>query len=386
MISARSVKRWYWIHKWSSLVSTLFLLMLCVTGLPLIFHDELEPLLSASRTPESVPPEQPAKSYEDIIARVRADHKDQAITYVGTEFGEDRILFVGLNTTPDAAPDSGIGITVDNKTGTTLGSEKNYEGVIGTLLWLHTGMFAGIPGKLFLGFMTLLFVLAIISGVVVYAPFMRRYSFATIRMRQGSHAKWIDYHKALGIVVTVWALVVGGTGAINTLADMVIKVWQYQELTGMIATSIKDDPNPNEIVKDNLSSVDQAILTAQEHEPGMELAFVAFPGTIFTSKKHYAVFLRGATAFTSKLIKPVLIDARSGEFTASREMPWYVSTLLLSQPLHFGDYGGLPLKIIWALLDIFVIIVLYSGTYLWWIRRKDIPILDSNDASSGVLA
>jgi uncharacterized iron-regulated membrane protein len=46
-------------------------------------------------------------------------------------------------------------------------------------------------------------------------------------------------------------------------------------------------------------------------------------------------------------------------------MPWYVKTLLLSQPLHFGDYGGLPLKIVWALLDILTIIILGSGVYLW---------------------
>ncbi len=44
--------------------------------------------------------------------------------------------------------------------------------------------------------------------------------------------------------------------------------------------------------------------------------------------------------------------------------------LLLSQPLHFGDYGGLPLKIIWALLDIVTIIVLGSGFYLWLAKLR----------------
>ena len=38
--------------------------------------------------------------------------------------------------------------------------------------------------------------------------------------------------------------------------------------------------------------------------------------------------------------------------------------------LHFGDYGGLPLKILWALLDVVTIVVLGSGLYLWWARRK----------------
>ncbi len=51
-------------------------------------------------------------------------------------------------------------------------------------------------------------------------------------------------------------------------------------------------------------------------------------------------------------------------------MPWYTHALLLSQPLHFGDYGGLPLKILWALLDLFTIAVLGSGLYLWLGKRN----------------
>ena len=42
----------------------------------------------------------------------------------------------------------------------------------------------------------------------------------------------------------------------------------------------------------------------------------------------------------------------------------------MSQPLHFGDYGGMPMQIIWALLDIATIIVLGSGLYLWLGRRN----------------
>ena len=83
--------------------------------------------------------------------------------------------------------------------------------------------------------------------------------------------------------------------------------------------------------------------------------------------------MRGDTAFTSRLIKPVLVDAQTAAFTATREMPWYIVTLLLSQPLHFGDYGGLPLKILWGALDVIAIVVLGSGIYLWWKRRK-VPI------------
>ncbi len=51
-------------------------------------------------------------------------------------------------------------------------------------------------------------------------------------------------------------------------------------------------------------------------------------------------------------------------------LPWYLRILELSRPLHFGDYGGLPLKIIWGLFDIVLIVVLVSGLYLWLSKRK----------------
>ena len=35
-MTPRTLRAWSWLHKWSSLVSTVFLLVLCLTGLPLI--------------------------------------------------------------------------------------------------------------------------------------------------------------------------------------------------------------------------------------------------------------------------------------------------------------------------------------------------------------
>ncbi len=47
-------------------------------------------------------------------------------------------------------------------------------------------------------------------------------------------------------------------------------------------------------------------------------------------------------------------------------VPWYIRLVEVSRPLHFGDYGGLPLKILWALFDLVSILVLISGVYLWF--------------------
>ena len=105
----------------------------------------------------------------------------------------------------------------------------------------------------------------------------------------------------------------------------------------------------------------------------MQLGFVGFPGSRMSSPHHYAVFMRGTEPLTARLLKPVLVDAETGRVTDSRDMPWYMTALLLSQPLHFGDYGGMPLKILWAVLDVITIVVLGSGLYLWFRRRQAVP-------------
>jgi uncharacterized iron-regulated membrane protein len=121
-----------------------------------------------------------------------------------------------------------------------------------------------------------------------------------------------------------------------------------------------------------LASLDVVTGNATRTIPGMDIAFIAFPGTPFTSTHHYAAFMRGDTPLTSRLMKPVLLDGETGEVSDASDLPVYLKALLVSQPLHFGDYGGMPLKIIWALLDVLTIIVLGSGLYLWAVKRSKV--------------
>ena len=77
------------------------------------------------------------------------------------------------------------------------------------------------------------------------------------------------------------------------------------------------------------------------------------------------MFFQGDTPLTERLLTPALIDAETGSSPMPAPMPWYYQALSLSRPLHFGDYGGLPLKLLWAALTLFTIIVLGTGLYLW---------------------
>ncbi len=104
--------------------------------------------------------------------------------------------------------------------------------------------------------------------------------------------------------------------------------------------------------------------------PGMRITSILFPYSRFNSPRHYLVWTKGASALDAHLFTAVMVDAESGRLSAVLSLPWYLRALEMSRPLHFGDYGGLPLKIIWAFLDVVTIIVLVSGVYLFFARSR----------------
>lgn len=378
-MTARALRIWYLVHKWTSLIATAFLLLLCLTGLPLIFHEEIEHYLEPHPEPRALTAESPRIDYDQVIASALATWPGEVVRYVVFD-SEKPLATVYTATSLTPPPIEGHAQPFDTRTGELFPSEPPDGGFMNLMLRLHTDVFMGLPGYLFLGFMGLLWVAALVSGVVVYTPFMRKLDFATVRTGRSSRLKWLDLHNVLGIVTLAWVFVVGLTGVINTLASPIFDLWQSDQLAEMTAP-YKDAP-PLE----RLGSLHQALETARKAAPDMEPGFIAFPGTELSSQHHYAVFMRGTTPLTARLLKPALVDASTGELTDMREMPLYVKTLLVSQPLHFGDYGGLPLKIIWSLLDLVSIVVLGSGLYLWLSRRKkpaQKPLAELNTSELG---
>ncbi|WP_459614437.1 PepSY-associated TM helix domain-containing protein [Bordetella sp. 2513F-2] len=367
MTAASKIKTWYLVHKWTSLVCTLFLLVICITGLPLVFHHEIEHLLDEGKPMAELPADTPTLSLDRIAAQGKSLYPNEYIDYIYMD-DEEPQAYVGLTPEHGKVIEAGHAVRVDTRTGDILHDGPTYASdrfsFMGIMLALHVDLYAGLAGQLFLGFMGLLFVIAIVSGVVLYGPFMKKLEFGTVRASRSRRLKWLDLHNLLGIVTLVWAFVVGLTGVVNELTVPLFRLWQATDLAAVVAPH-RDKPIPTQ-----LSSPQQAVDKALAAVPGSALSMVAFPGNPYGSPHHYVVWLKGDTPLTSKLNTPVLVDGVSGELTMVARMPWYLTALELSRPLHFGDYGGLPLKILWVLLDLVTIVVLVSGLYLWVARRK----------------
>ncbi len=368
MLTAKRVRFWYRVHKWTSLLCTLFLLSECLTGLPLIFGEEIFDLTHDHVHAAQVPQGTPAASLDSMVTAGKQKYPGLKVLFVAWDEDEPRV-FLDLSPSYDPKQGEDHSLVFDAHTGKLLEEQNVPVGWVYYAFKLHTELFAGLPGELFLGLMAVLFAVSLVSGAVVYGPFMRRLDFGTVRKGKHARVRWFDLHNLVGIVTLLWALVVGITGAMNTLSGPLFGLWRAQELPRLLAP-YQGKPMPRQF-----SSVDAAVIEAQRALPGMKVTSVNFPNPVDSSPRHYVIWTKGATPVTSQLFTPALIDVETGQLKVAKALPWYLRALEVSRPLHFGNYGGLPLKVLWAIFDVALIVVLVSGLYLWLSRRKT-PVED----------
>ncbi|WP_431205223.1 PepSY-associated TM helix domain-containing protein [Bradyrhizobium betae] len=367
-----ALRRWLFVHKWSSLICTLFLLLICATGLPLVLREEINGLLEDALPYAQVPENTPNVSLDRVVDASRKMYPGETIISVFVDDDEPKIMVYMASSWEafNANRKSLHSIRFDAHSGDVLKQTRPFgaDGLsfLQLMLTLHSDLFMGLPGELFLGAMALLFIAAIVSGIAIYGPFMRKLDFGTVRASRSRRLKWLDLHNLLGVATLGWALVVGATGVINELSTPLFALWQQTDVRAMLAP-LQGKPVPQ---TSELSSPQAAYDAVRTAFPDMITTSVVYPGAPFGSPFHYVVWTKGKEPLTSRLFSPVLVDARSGVLTSAVTMPWYLRTLELSRPLHFGDYGGMPLKIIWVLLDLFTIFVLGSGLYIWFARSR----------------
>jgi len=149
-LTRSSIKHWYMIHKWTSLICTAFMLLLCLTGLPLIFSDEIDRALGYSVTPPDLPETAERADLDAIISAAKARRPRDAVQFIVADPDEPDLWFVRMAESVAAAKPSAF-YAFDARTGDYLYQYPLDQGIMNVVLRLHVDMFAGLWGTLFLG-------------------------------------------------------------------------------------------------------------------------------------------------------------------------------------------------------------------------------------------
>jgi hypothetical protein len=262
------------VHKWSKpLVCTVFMLLLSNTGAAFdLYNHEIGASCWAPRSKRrSCRQARHAREPGPGAGGGEAQHPDRVVQFVSQERMTTRLVRSRSRPTPEPTDNfSSRGGT--RAPARSLANPKTDEGFMYVMLKLHVDLFAGLPGKLFLGFMGFLLLVAIVSGVVLYSPFMRKLDFGTVRRDRrppqvAGPAQPARYR--------TWRGLHGGRDRHDQhLGDLIVKYWQHDQLSALL----KPYQGQPTVPAAERGPVQQSMEVALKSAPGMKLSFIAFGG------------------------------------------------------------------------------------------------------------
>jgi uncharacterized iron-regulated membrane protein len=349
------------LHMWMGIGSGLYVLLVTLSGAGLVFRGEIQRRLYPelfwvmdSRS-ERIP-------MAEAVRNLSAAYPDYKILGV-EQPTPDRHTFIGyLEKEEDIKA-----VFVNPITGRVLGTLPDQS----FFLWLqdlHFRLLSGRTGLLVNGAGALLLFGLCLTGVFIWWPGIsnvRRSMRADFR-RNWKRVTW-ELHGAAGIwavaMIAMWALT-GAYFAFPKPARAVIGYFSPFKTMPAVSSnaSLKGYRSPVE--------VHEFITRAVEAVPGAKLARISLPaddngaflvaltrnGIVGGEGEHY-VYLY-FDQFSGELLQSVNGSARSaGDSIVS----WLAS-------LHVGNFGGVPIKVLWVIFGITPAFLFITGVIMWWNR------------------
>lgn len=346
------------IHRICGLIVSLNMLLFAITGAILIFHEELD---SGPQTTAGARSVTLARAVD--IARATKPAA-QAVFVFRDEEEYPGAIMVGLTEGSNKLADS-KSVFVDAVSGKALAGIDPDSSFTAWVLRLHAQLLLGPGGAFLVGLIGLLLLVSLGTGVVIYGPMMKRFVFGTLRREHHLRTLVADLHKLLGVASFGWTLVVVATGTFLSIGSQLLQLYTMTELAALAK------PYAAEAPVTSFESLDAAVDNAEHASGGRKWSLVALPGSDFSSPRHYAVLLKGEAGLDQRMLTMGLVDARDPSRVDHRQFPWYLRALLVSEPLHFGDYGGMPLKLLWLLFTVITAAMTVSGVWVTLAARRD---------------
>ena len=343
-------------HSIMGLVAGAFLIMVGLTGSILVFFTEVNQTFHPELARVEVSPQR--LSFDDLrddIHRQLPDHEIVGWPVSKNPTAADVVRVRELGT------DQVTWAFVNPYTGKVQGRERWNRTVSGWLVELHYSLFLGTWGTVVMGFMAVLLMLLGISGVWLYRGFWK--NFLTLRWGRSARIFFSDLHKMTGITSVAFNLILGFTGA----------WWNLQSVPQLFTRDEEPVRQKQRLYNDQIS-LDALVVSAKQALPGLDVAetYLGFPraqGDPFSVSGR----LPTANPFRSHYGSRVDFDSQSGAVLAThdiRKSSWWSQFEDMMGPLHYGTFGGLPVKVLWCALGLAPGVLAVSGFLIWRSRRR----------------
>ncbi len=247
--------------------------------------------------------------------------------------------------------------------------------------------FYGVSGYIFAGFVSFFFLFAILTGVIVHWKKIIS-SFYVFRPKEKWKTIWTDAHVSLGMIGLPFQFMFAVTGCYLIIAYSImlppVKSLLFNDDSEAFEKVVYANNNTEyDFKKDPLTktvSYTTFVNQVTKKWPNLKLTRVQIFNygdanmhiKVAGQPKYNDKFLAGEGYITYRALDNKVVDQKD-PYAASTSYVDGSSNII--QRLHYGDYGGYGLKIIYFILGLVTCFVIISGVLIWSVARdkKNIP-------------
>lgn len=360
-------KRFFWrLHHWVGLYTGILIGVLSITGAVAVFIPEIDALIqkhhyNAVSSPSSTGVPQFGRSVDTLVSQY-PDYRSLAITLPerpGHAVQVDLITRAGRTTTR-------YDFFIDAGTDHLLGKRDHQNSLANYLRQMHVRLYEGYWGRQLVGIGGLALAIVAITGLMIYGNFMKRQVWPAVRNRMNIRIVMADWHKLIGISALAFNLVIALTGAWLGLQPWLIRWFDITIPNRYAATTVMEPAADRALAVNWFNILDAAETEFPDLQPRRIVPSTNGSGTVTISGN-----IRGAV-YERDINFLVLskTDYRPVFKYDVRQQPFGHKFYFIQEALHFGDFGGLWLKALYALLGLTSGFLSISGFVIYLFRRK----------------
>ncbi|MBA6130694.1 MULTISPECIES: PepSY domain-containing protein [Pseudomonas] len=353
---------WFLVHSWLALPIWFFVLIVCFTGMLAVVSQEIVWLANPDVRASKPDTDAERLSFQQVLNALHKAEPDMVVQSIIQPDGSHFALTANV-TFPDGTTPT---LYVNPYTGAIQGKSPdfNFEAFTRALhgWWLVPFTNGFSWGWYLVSILGLPMLASLVTGLVVYKKFWKGF-FKPVRTGHGSRIFWGDLHRLAGVWSIWFIAVISITGTwfliqailfdnhISISSEPIVPVIARDE----VPQTADGSPAPR-------IDLDEAARIAGLAIPGLEINFIALPATAYS---HISMGGRGwyPLMFQSAEVNPYTRKVDSQFLLGDRSALEFVTESM--RPLHTGDFGGLPIKLIWFFFGLVLTLMVFSGLLIW---------------------
>jgi uncharacterized iron-regulated membrane protein len=342
------------VHSIAGLLSGLFILIMSLSGAALVFHDELNRLEYPSEI---------LRANSHVIA-IDSCYNNLKKQFPGAQISSCRLApsnkFSFLFTIYDSSYKNGgeaLKLFIHPQNGSIQKKGGVDASPVNRLARLHSSLFLGKKGEWLLGFFSVVFLISIITGLIQY----RKNVWAVLSFRR-KFFRMANLHQCIGVWALVFNLVIGMTGL--WMQRYVFKKEFYR--SNSYIPVLRTSPFL-------FFSLDSSLMRLKTAYPDFTAHVIYFAQSKKGSTVIYGSRSSNSFIHSKDFADAIFLDSagRVGSTAFVDEIDAASRFDIINAQVHYGQYGGLPVKIIYFLFGLTGGLLSVTGFLLWLKRGRN---------------